>query len=477
MATATLNVTSVISATGWTGASVANLSASDDARATDGVAGEFIYCEVDNAPADFDTLNSVTLHVEARTQGSINRAKQITMGLYDSGDTLLNEESTGDLTATDANYASTAFSRSDSKTTVDGWRLRMDVTEGGGMPDSATVEIDRMWITIDYNVLPAPSGTGSQNLQKASQSGAATEKIPASAAMSLPGPTQSANGVMQPSATATQNLPGVAQAASADETISASAADNLAALTQAGIGSEAIVATGASALVSITQAAVVTMLPEGQGAALLAPLGQAGTGAETIPALGANNLGAVSQAAVGNHAQGIAGAGASTIGPVSQAATGIGGAVAQAAQVLAAPVQQGNASERIEATAGQNVSAPSQLGQGAEAAIATAAQLFAGLAQNAVGVEIFSPSGAQALALLSQAGVATHTGGIVLDVPAGRIVTPDLTSRSASVGDASRIVTPAAEARSVAPAATSRLATPGATSRSVTEPAAGRNAT
>ena len=163
MATIDRDVTSIIAATGWTGATVANLSTSNDVRATDGTAAEFISAELDNSPADFGSLNSVTLKVEARTVGTVSRAKTVLVELLDSANNILQSFTTATLGGADSTEVSSAFSRSDAASVIDGYRLRCTVQEGGGMADTATVEIDRMWITLDYNVaanVTASPGTG-----------------------------------------------------------------------------------------------------------------------------------------------------------------------------------------------------------------------------------------------------------------------------------------------------------------------------
>ncbi len=152
MATAELEVTSVIAATGWTDATVANLDTSDDSRATNGEAAEFISCEIDDVPGDFGSMNDVTLHVEARNQGTISRTQQVVLTLRDSGDLVLETLNTGDITNSDVVYNSSALSRSDSSAVINGWRLRATITEGGGMAEDETVEIDHMWVTLDYNL-------------------------------------------------------------------------------------------------------------------------------------------------------------------------------------------------------------------------------------------------------------------------------------------------------------------------------------
>ena len=153
MASTDLDVTSVIVATGWTGATVGNLDTSDDNRATDGLKDEYIHCEMDNVPGDFGSMNTVTLHVEGSRPAAGDRTMSFTVGLYDSGDLLLESFTTADLGLSDVTYDSSAFSRADSSGTIDGWRLRVTVNEGGGMPGGDdTSRVDRMWATLDYNV-------------------------------------------------------------------------------------------------------------------------------------------------------------------------------------------------------------------------------------------------------------------------------------------------------------------------------------
>lgn len=152
MPTQDLNVSAILSATGWTGATVANLSASDDVRATGGTAGELISADIDDAPGDFGSENTIQLHVEARTQGTVSRAKSLTVELRNASDTILETFTTATIGSTDATFSSSAFSRADDLTTINGYRLRATVLEGGGMADSATVEIDRLWAVLDYDV-------------------------------------------------------------------------------------------------------------------------------------------------------------------------------------------------------------------------------------------------------------------------------------------------------------------------------------
>ncbi len=155
MATAELEVTSVIASTGWLPSPVtpSEINTSNDTRATNGEASEFINCEIDDVPGDFGSMNDVTLHVEARNQGTISREQSVTVELRDSGDvTILQTFGPTAVTSSDVVYNSSAFSRSDSSAVINGWRLRVIITEGGGMAEDETVEIDHMWVTLDYNV-------------------------------------------------------------------------------------------------------------------------------------------------------------------------------------------------------------------------------------------------------------------------------------------------------------------------------------
>lgn len=152
MAIIDLNVNNTLASAGWVNANVANLSSSNDVRTTGGIAGEFLSMELVNPPVDFDSLNTVTLKVEARVVGTVTRAKSIELTLRDPSETILQTFTTGSLTSTDVLYQSSAISYSVNAAAVTDWRLRATVLEAGGMADSAEVEIDHMFVTIDYNL-------------------------------------------------------------------------------------------------------------------------------------------------------------------------------------------------------------------------------------------------------------------------------------------------------------------------------------
>lgn len=156
MATIDLDVTSVIAAAGWTAATVGNLDKQDDVRATDGQKNEFISCEVDDVPGDFSSMNSVVLHVEGKRTAAGDRTMAFQAELRNSIETVLETFLPANLGTSDVQYDSTSRTRSDSSTVINGWRYRIIVLEGGGMPGgNDQCEVDRMWLTLDYNPVAA----------------------------------------------------------------------------------------------------------------------------------------------------------------------------------------------------------------------------------------------------------------------------------------------------------------------------------
>ncbi|MEE8262726.1 MAG: hypothetical protein V3R83_09720 [Gammaproteobacteria bacterium] len=145
-------------ASGWTGATVANLEAADALRATDGDVAEFITALVTNAPGDFGSLNTVQLVVVARRNGTPPREKQVLMELLDGSDNILESFTTGNLGSIDGQSQSSAFSRSDNEFVVNGYKARCTIQEGGGMPGGVTAEINHFRIVIDYDVAGAGPG-------------------------------------------------------------------------------------------------------------------------------------------------------------------------------------------------------------------------------------------------------------------------------------------------------------------------------
>lgn len=154
MATSLLVVTDVVAASGWTGATAGNLNSSNDARATGGDPVETIEANITNAPADYDSGNTVTLKAEWRLNGTANRPKNLLVELRSSDLATLHATfTTPGVTSqsTDRTDTSSALTLNLSKTDLDNAKLLVTVQEGGGMPDSATVEIDYLEVSLDYN--------------------------------------------------------------------------------------------------------------------------------------------------------------------------------------------------------------------------------------------------------------------------------------------------------------------------------------
>ena len=159
MATTDLTVTGFDANSGWVGTAT-NMAASNDTRVTGGVVGDTFDAAITNPGGTFGVSNSVQFFVEARTQGTVVRDKQIVIELRNAGGTLLTSYTTGILTGTDAVYNGTVDTTAAvvdaNEATVDGWYLSVSLIEGGGMPDSATVEIDHLYLRVDFD--PPPQG-------------------------------------------------------------------------------------------------------------------------------------------------------------------------------------------------------------------------------------------------------------------------------------------------------------------------------
>lgn len=153
MASATLNYSSITSATGWVNATTAILaSTSSNDFATDGRPAEFIQGPLQDTPTDFGIVTgTIALIVRARiSSGSLSRQKQVFLELLNSAGTTLGSGTTANLTTTATDYTINVTGNTNSKPVADGWQLRATVQEGSGMSDSITVEIDRLYVTVIY---------------------------------------------------------------------------------------------------------------------------------------------------------------------------------------------------------------------------------------------------------------------------------------------------------------------------------------
>lgn len=153
-------LTSIVSATGWTGATIANLNASDNARATGGTLGEVILAELTDSPADYDTPNTITFGVEWLLSATATRPKSVLVELVSAdGLTVYASWPTPDKTTTAEVVNSSgpiAFTIAPTKTQLDAARLRLTAQEGGGMADTAAISIDHVTVALDYNAAAPP---------------------------------------------------------------------------------------------------------------------------------------------------------------------------------------------------------------------------------------------------------------------------------------------------------------------------------
>lgn len=155
MSTYDQDVTTVLTSVGWIGATVANLSTSNDVRATDGDKNEIITAEVTDTPGDFDTSNDVTFSIEWRTDAlGASRVKSFLVELVDATEVTVFASFTTPTSSghtTDRTDTSTAQTISRTAAELDGARFRITSLEGGGMADGIKTEIDRVWAVVDYN--------------------------------------------------------------------------------------------------------------------------------------------------------------------------------------------------------------------------------------------------------------------------------------------------------------------------------------
>lgn len=162
MASSVLDWTSTVANSGFTNPDFVAADL-DGQRASNGVAGDSLRIAIDDAPADYNETNSgntVVLSVRALEIGTVVREKQAVITLVDSSNNPIQDSGsnnitfTTELTSSNTLYNSSAFTLADNyaSTAVDGWQIRCEITEGSGMPDSASVDVDYLKVTLDYDV-------------------------------------------------------------------------------------------------------------------------------------------------------------------------------------------------------------------------------------------------------------------------------------------------------------------------------------
>lgn len=194
MATINLLPVAVDSNSGWETPTVTAVQTSNNTNIQQGVAGDTIIYTLDDVPTDFGSENSVTLNVECRVSASPTRQKQLTVALLDASNNVLETFSTGNIATSDTLYSSSAFTRSDADTAINAYKIRLTVTESGGMGDSVYVLVDFIYVTLDYNVSER-TGSLSKTLANATSSASGAVDITGSLSKTLSNTTSSASGV------------------------------------------------------------------------------------------------------------------------------------------------------------------------------------------------------------------------------------------------------------------------------------------
>jgi hypothetical protein len=166
----TLNVTGIAAQGGtWSNLTAAALQSQDASRAQ-GAVGATATANIGPAPADYGSLNSLTVRVNWRITANASRAKSILVEAIIGGAVV------GSFTT--PTQATGAQDRTDEDTltfaaaSLDGLQLRMTLQEAGGMADSVQVAIDRLWADANYE--PAATGPDPLHLSFAAAAPATT---------------------------------------------------------------------------------------------------------------------------------------------------------------------------------------------------------------------------------------------------------------------------------------------------------------
>jgi len=154
MLTTQLSQTSLASSVGtWNPALThTSLAAIDGVVSGTNAAGNNALIEITDAPADYGNSVSVILSAHWHTNGNASRAKNLLLELLQGG-VVIASYATPSLTGNVAyqTNSSDPITLSATKGQVDAWQLRVTMQEGGGMADTVSVEIDRAWVSLNYN--------------------------------------------------------------------------------------------------------------------------------------------------------------------------------------------------------------------------------------------------------------------------------------------------------------------------------------
>jgi hypothetical protein len=148
MPTIALNPAAVVASSGFTNPN--NALVQNGVFATSGTSGgHTLEVSLADAPADFGSLNSVTLRVRGRTSATASRAKFFHVELL-SGGSVVASFDTPSLNTTNTTYTGTATPTL-TGAELDAATLRITVVEGSGMADSVSTWADFLNVDIDYS--------------------------------------------------------------------------------------------------------------------------------------------------------------------------------------------------------------------------------------------------------------------------------------------------------------------------------------
>lgn len=155
----------IISSSGWSGLTPSNLSTNDNVYVTGGTAGSTWTANLADAPADFANVtnnSSAVITIAAVVVGNANRAKAITVELFYSNGIPMGVFNSPDLSSNESIFTSPLDPLTSGllKSDIDSMYYTVTVTEGGGMPDSATVSIDFISFGISYDQAASATASG-----------------------------------------------------------------------------------------------------------------------------------------------------------------------------------------------------------------------------------------------------------------------------------------------------------------------------
>lgn len=151
-------ISSYIDSTGWTNTnSITYLNSDDTSFISDGRPGETLKLKANSLSFSTNSLSSLYVFVGARTVGTVNRQKIIEVVWISSGGVREGDflQTTGQITSTfptslfnvDGIISFVSNKTSDIFNTSEIW---LEITEGAGMPDTATIDIDWVVPRVDY---------------------------------------------------------------------------------------------------------------------------------------------------------------------------------------------------------------------------------------------------------------------------------------------------------------------------------------